>query len=72
MEETKVPKSSRAENTESKEITSPLNELKFRGMVGLVKRIPKEKACPRGKRQSLILVLSEIRRVSLYQRVMET
>ena len=30
----------------------------LRGMVSLVKRIPKGKTCPRGKRQLLILVLS--------------
>ena len=39
-------------------------------MVSLVKRIPKEKTCPWGKGQWLILVLSEIRHTSLYQRVM--
>ena len=44
----------------------------LRGMVRLVKQIPKERTCPRGKRQLLILVLSEIRRVSFYQRVMKT
>ena len=44
----------------------------LRGMVSLVKRIHKGKTCSRGKRQLLILVLSEIRRVSFYQRVMET
>ena len=72
MEETQIPKLCRAGNTERKEKkTSPLNELKLRGMVSLVKRIPKEKTCPQGKRQLLILVLFEIRRVS-YQRVMET
>ena len=49
-----------------------LNEPALRGMVSLVKQIPKEKTHPRGKRQLLILVLSEIRRVSFYQRVMET
>ena len=38
---------------------------------GLVKRIPKEKTCPQEKRRLLILVLSEIRRVSFYQRGME-
>ena len=52
--------------------TSPLNEFKLRGMASLVKQIPKEKTCPRGKIQLLILVLSEIRRVSFYQCVMET
>ena len=57
---------------EKKKKNSPLNEFKLRGMVSLVKRIPKEKTCPRGKRQLLILVLSEIRHVSFYQRVMET
>ena len=71
MEETQIPKSYCAENPERKEETSPLNEFKFRGMVSLVKWIPKEKTCPRGKRQLLILVLSEIRRVSFYQCVME-
>ena len=50
----------------------PLNEPALRGMVSLVKRIPKENTCPRGKRQLLILVLSEISSVSFYQRVMET
>ena len=40
-------------------------------MVSLVKRIPKEKTCPRGKRQLLILVLSKIRCVYFYQHVME-
>ena len=64
MEETQIPKSSHTENTERKEIASPLTEFKLRGMVSLVKRIPKEKTCPRGKRQLLILVLSEIRCVS--------
>ena len=44
----------------------------LRGMVSLVKRIPKEKTCPREKEQLLILVLSEIRRVSFYHRVMKT
>ena len=72
MEETQIPKSCSAENTESEEKTSPLKELKLRGMVSLVKRIPKEKTCQQGKRQSLILVLSEIRCVSFYQHVMET
>ena len=41
-------------------------------MVSLVKRIPKEKTCPREDEQSLILVLSEMRRISFYQHVMET
>ena len=72
MEETQIPKSCCAENTEREEKTSPLNEFKIRGMVNLVQRTPKEKNGPRGKRQLLILVLSEIRRVSLYKRVMET
>ena len=35
---------------------------------GLVKRIPKEKTCPREEEQFLILVLSETRHVSFYQR----
>ena len=47
--------------------SSPFNEPAL-----LVKRIPKEKTCPREKRQLLILVLSEIRRVSFYRCVMET
>ena len=58
MEETQISKSCRAENPERKEKTSPLNKFKLRGMVNLVKRIPKEKTCQRGKRQLLILVLS--------------
>ena len=56
MEETQIPKSCHAENTERKEKAYPLNELKLRGMVSLVKRIPKEKTGPWGKRQYLILV----------------
>ena len=49
MEETKIPKSCRAENTERKEEkNSPLNEFKLRGMMSLVKRIRKEKTFPRG------------------------
>ena len=71
MEETQIPKSCRAENTERKEKASPLNKLELRGMVSLIKRILKEETCPRGKRQLLILVLSEIS-VSLYQLLMET
>ena len=55
-----------------KKKTYPLNEPVLRGMVSLVKWIPKEKTCPWGKRQLLILVLPEIRRVSFYQCVMET
>ena len=55
-----------------KKKTSPLNEFKLRGLVSLIKWIPKEKTCPLGKRQLLILVLSEIRRVSFYLRGMET
>ena len=51
MEETQILKSCCTENTERKEETSPLNELGLRGMVNLVKRIPKEKTCPRGKRR---------------------
>ena len=50
MEETQILKSCRVENPEGKEKT-PLNEFKLRGMVSLVKRIPKEKICLRGKRQ---------------------
>ena len=42
------------------------------GMAGLVKRIPKEKTCPREEEQLLILVLSEIRHVSFYQHDKET
>ena len=72
MEETQIPKSCRTESTERKEKAYPLNELKPRGMVSLVKQILKEKTWPRGKRQLLILVLSEIKHVSFYQRVMET
>ena len=53
-----------------KEEAYPLNELQ--SMVSLVKRIPKEKTCPRKEEQLLILVLSEIRHVSFYQRDMET
>ena len=44
----------------------------LQGMVSLVKWIPKEKTCPQEEEQLLILVLSEIRRVSFYQHVMET
>ena len=51
MEETQIPKSWRAENTERKEEAFPLNEFKLRVMVSLIKRIPKEKTSPRGKRQ---------------------
>ena len=72
MEENQIPKSCRTVNTERKEKAFPLNELKLRDMVSLVKRIPTQKTCPWGERQLLILVLSEIRRVSFYQRVMET
>ena len=70
----KKPKfqSCRTENAERKEKTYPLNEQALQWMVSLVKRIPKEKTCRRGKRQLLILVLSEIRRVSFDQRVKET
>ena len=50
---------------------SPSNEPALRGTVSLVKRIPKEKTSPQGKRQLSILVLSEIRCVS-YQHVIET
>ena len=71
MEETEIPKSCRAENAEKKKAYH-LNEPALRGMVSLVKRIPKEKTYPRGKRQLLFLVLSAIRCVSFYQRVMET
>ena len=46
MEETQIPKSCRTENTDSKEKASHLNELTLRGMVSLIKRIPKEKTCP--------------------------
>ena len=39
MEETQIPKSCHAENTERKEKkTSPLNEFKLQGMVSLVKK----------------------------------
>ena len=38
-------------NPERKERTYLLNELALWGMVNLVKRIPKEKTCPRGKEQ---------------------
>ena len=34
-----------------KKKTSPLKEFKLRGMVSLIKRIPKEKTCPREKEQ---------------------
>ena len=44
----------------------------LRGRVSLVKRIPKEKPCPREEENLLILVLSEIRRASPNQRGMET
>ena len=71
MEETQIPKPCRAENAERKEKAYTLNEPLLRSMVSPVKRIPKERTCPRGKRQLLILVLSEIRCVSFYQRVME-
>ena len=67
MEETQIQKSCRAENPERKEKTSPLNEFKLRGMVSLVKRITKDLST---RKETLILVLSEIRRVSFYQRVM--
>ena len=50
MEETQIPKSYYAVNTERKEKAYPFNELKLRGM-SLVKQIPKEKTCPRGKRR---------------------
>ena len=36
---------------DTKEKASPLNEPSLRGIVSLVKRIHKEKTCPRGKRQ---------------------
>ena len=69
MEETQIPKSCRAENTEKrKSLSFEWTQTPRYG--GLVK--PKEKTYPRGKRQLLILVLSEIRRISFYQRVMET
>ena len=55
-----------------KKKTSPLNEFKHQGMVSLVKRMPKEKTCPREKEQWLILVKSKIRCVSFYQYDMET
>ena len=68
MEESQIPKvMSRREHGEKRKKNSLLNQLKL-----LVKQIRKEKTFPRGKRQLLILVLSEIRRVSLNQPVMET
>ena len=45
MEETQIPKSCHAENTERKEKASPFNELKLQGVVILVKQITKEKTC---------------------------
>ena len=71
MKEAQIPKYCREDNPERKESAFLLNEPVLRDMVGLVKLIPKEKACSREKRQLLILLLSEIRRVSFYQRVME-
>ena len=61
----------RRERREKKKIIL-WNKSALRGMVSLVKRIPDEKTCPREKEQLLILVLSEIRRVSFYQRVIWT
>ena len=72
MKETQIAKIWRAEKPERKERISPLNEPVLRGIASLVKRIPKEKTCPRGKRQILNLVLSEIKSVFFYQRVVET
>ena len=43
MEETQILKSCCTENTEREEKASSLNEPVLRGMVNLVKRIPKEK-----------------------------
>ena len=71
MKETQTPKWCHVENPERKERTSSLNEPELWGMVNLIKWVPKEKTGPRGKRQLLIMVLSEIRHVSFYQRVME-
>ena len=51
MEGTQIPKSCRAGTLREKTKSSPLNEFKLLGMVSLVKRIPKENTCPRGKRQ---------------------
>ena len=59
-------KSCRAENTEKKENTSPLNEFKLRGMVNLVKRIPPQKRLvhedpiTRGKREAKISTESQV------------
>ena len=59
------------ERIEKKKLIIWLNSA-LRGMVSLVKPIPKEQTCPREEEKLLILVLSEIRRVSFYQRGMET
>ena len=61
----------RRERREKKKLITWMNSALW-GMASLVKRIPKEKTCPREEEQLLILVLSEIRRVSFYQRDMET
>ena len=54
MEETQIPKSCRAKNTERKE-----KKFSFE-WIQTPKRIPKEKTCPRGKRQLLILLFKFI------------
>ena len=66
MEETQIPSHVAQRTLREKKKISPLNEFKFRGMASLVKQTPNEKTCSRGKRQLLILILSEIRRVSFY------
>ena len=59
MEETQISESCCAQNTERKEKAYLFNEPALWGRASLVKRIPEEKTFPRGKRQLLILVLSE-------------
>ena len=50
MEDTQIPKQCRAENSEKRKKLS-FEWTQTPRHSGLVKRIPKEKACPRGKRQ---------------------
>ena len=69
MEET--PNSKIMPRRERREAYPGINSA-LRGMVSLVKQIPKEKTCPQKEEKLLILVLSEIRRISFYQHVMET
>ena len=51
MKETQIQKVMPRRDPERKEKAYPLNEPALRGMVSLVKRIPKEKTCPREKEQ---------------------